>query len=136
MKITLRDAFFCMVLFILFSFLTLYGCGGGSGGGPSSALFSGGRQNISLKLNMLDRTASRTYVSVPQNAVGTVNISVVSVKSKKEAANQTVEYSLGAFTFDDEIPAGDTYSVTVKARLKERANDIYESIWQGSGYLF
>ncbi|HOD40046.1 MAG TPA: hypothetical protein PKL57_05770 [Candidatus Wallbacteria bacterium] len=130
MKINLRGAAVCTALFILVLSFAVCGCGGG---GSSSPIFFDNPQNISVKLNMLDRTPSQAYVSIPQNALGTVNISVISIKDKKEVANKTVDYSLNVFTFDNQIPAGDTYSVIVTARLKERANDIYESIWQGSG---
>jgi len=125
MNINSRGAAVYTALFILVLSFAVCGCGGG---GSSSSIFFDNPQNISVKLNMLDRTPSQAYVSIPQNALGTVNISVISIKDKKEVANKTVDYSLNAFTFDNQIPAGDTYSVIVTARLKERANDIYESI--------
>ena len=125
-----RNFIFFALSFIFIS-LFVFGCGGG--GGSSTLSFFDAPSNISVKLTMMNRTSNAAYVSIPSNAVGTVNISVVSIKSGKEVANQNVDYSLSAFTFDNQIPAGDTYSVVVTARLKERANDIYESIWQGAG---
>jgi formylglycine-generating enzyme required for sulfatase activity len=133
------------ILLLCFSF-SFYGCGGGGSSSSTAALY-GGPSNLSVKLNMSNRTPSQAYVSIPANAVGTVNIVVRSNKSQnyvtfKEGfldsfviANKTVDYSLNSFTFENQIPAGDTYSVTVTARLKERANDIYESVWQGSGIV-
>ncbi len=122
------------ILLLCLSSLFIYGCGGGSS--SSTADFYGGPSNLSVKLNMSNRTPSQAYVSIPANAVGTVNISVISIKSQKEAVNQTVNYAAGSFVFENQIPAGDTYSVVVTARLKERVNDIYESIWQGSGTVY
>lgn len=124
------------ILLLCLSSLFIYGCGGGSGSSSSTAGLYGGPSNLSVKLNMSNRTPSQAYVSIPVNAVGTVNISVISIKSQKEAVNQTVDYAAGSFVFENQIPAGDTYSVVVTARLKERANDIYESIWQGSGTVY
>lgn len=60
MKIYLRGASVYAALLVVFLSFAVCGCGGG---GSSSPIFFDNPQNISVKLNMLDRTPSQAYVA-------------------------------------------------------------------------
>jgi hypothetical protein len=123
------------IIFLIFSvFLCLIvsGCGGGGGG---SALISGPQSSdyapFSLKLQMLGNTSEAPGYALPSTAAGEVGVTVTSLKDPARKVAKSASYGSGYITFENELLANDTYSVSVSARLKVSSGDTLE-VWTGS----
>lgn len=139
LKLGLNRTNLLLVFLFLFGIL-IYGCGGGGGGVGTGVTNSGtaGSAPLSLKANFISRPEYGLISTVPSTAAGTVNIRIVQLAAKTEIISSTADFSAGTISFDDKIPANDTYAVYLTAHLKySLPGDMpVDAVWEGSGEVF
>lgn len=125
--------FSALSLALLVSFLfTLAGCSGG-GGGSSIVSSPGGGGQLGVRAAMID--AQGNGFEPPASALGKV---VVTATGRKGGAaiTRAADYNSGSLTFQNDIPTGDTYTVTVVAALRFFQNETREVVWAGTSEVF